>query len=140
MRSPAAGFTPRPRAWPEAGARPSCELLGVGHEVQPLAHPRDLGLGAVDDHATPPEISVTAAAIFLAGRNNIHTWWLGIVGCALFAWVFYEARLYADVTLQGFLAYDAKENSRPYRVPVDGTSPAQRKTATLAKRTVWDLP
>ena len=43
-----------------------------------------------------------AAAIFLAGRNNIHTWWLGIVGCALFAWVFYDARLYADVTLQGF--------------------------------------
>jgi nicotinamide mononucleotide transporter len=43
-----------------------------------------------------------AAAIFLAGRNNIHTWWLGIVGCALFAWVFYEARLYADVTLQFF--------------------------------------
>lgn len=43
-----------------------------------------------------------AAAIFLAGRNNIHTWWSGIVGCALFAWVFYEARLYADVTLQVF--------------------------------------
>ena len=43
-----------------------------------------------------------AAAIFLAGRNSIHTWWTGIVGCALFAWVFYDARLYADVTLQGF--------------------------------------
>jgi nicotinamide mononucleotide transporter len=53
----------------------------------------------------PSEIAANAfiaAAIFLAGRNNIHTWWLGIVGCALFAWVFYEARLYADVTLQGF--------------------------------------
>lgn len=43
-----------------------------------------------------------AVAIFLAGRNNVHTWWIGIVGCALFAWVFYEAKLYADVTLQGF--------------------------------------
>jgi nicotinamide mononucleotide transporter len=43
-----------------------------------------------------------AAAIFLAGRNSIHTWWAGIVGCAVFARVFYEARLYADVTLQGF--------------------------------------
>ena len=43
-----------------------------------------------------------AGAIFLAGRNSIHTWWTGIVGCAVFAWVFYEARLYADVTLQGF--------------------------------------
>lgn len=43
-----------------------------------------------------------AAAIFLAGRNNIHTWWTGIVGCALFVWVFFDAKLYADVTLQVF--------------------------------------
>jgi nicotinamide mononucleotide transporter len=43
-----------------------------------------------------------AAAIFLAGRNSIHTWWSGIIGCALFAAVFYESRLYADVTLQIF--------------------------------------
>lgn len=52
-----------------------------------------------------PEIAANAfvaAAIFLAGRNNIHTWWIGIIGCALFAWVFFEARLYADVTLQAF--------------------------------------
>ncbi len=53
----------------------------------------------------PLEIAANAfvaSGILLAGRNNIHTWWTGIVGCALFAFVFYEARLYADVTLQGF--------------------------------------
>ncbi|MBA2259225.1 MAG: nicotinamide mononucleotide transporter [Acidobacteria bacterium] len=53
----------------------------------------------------PVEVAANAfvaAAIFLAGRNNVHTWWLGIVGCALFGWVFYESRLYADVTLQIF--------------------------------------
>jgi nicotinamide mononucleotide transporter len=44
----------------------------------------------------------TATAIFLAGRNSVHTWWNGIVGCALFALVFYQARLYADVLLQAF--------------------------------------
>ena len=43
-----------------------------------------------------------ATAIFLAGRNSVHTWWTGIIGCALFAWVFYHSRLYADVTLQVF--------------------------------------
>jgi nicotinamide mononucleotide transporter len=43
-----------------------------------------------------------AASIGLAGRNNMHTWWTGICGCALFAWVFFQAHLYADVTLQGF--------------------------------------
>jgi nicotinamide mononucleotide transporter len=53
----------------------------------------------------PVEIAANvfvAAAIFLAGRNSIHTWWTGIVGCTLFGWVFYHARLYADVTLQVF--------------------------------------
>jgi nicotinamide mononucleotide transporter len=43
-----------------------------------------------------------AVAIFLAGRNSVHTWWTGIIGCSLFAFVFYESRLYADVTLQIF--------------------------------------
>ena len=43
-----------------------------------------------------------AAAIVLAGLNRVHTWWTSIVGCTLFGYVFYESRLYADVTLQGF--------------------------------------
>ena len=43
-----------------------------------------------------------AAAIILAGLNSVHTWWTSIVGCTLFGYVFYESRLYADVTLQGF--------------------------------------
>jgi len=43
-----------------------------------------------------------AASILLAGRNSVHTWWTGLVGCALFSWVFFASRLYADVTLQVF--------------------------------------
>jgi nicotinamide mononucleotide transporter len=42
------------------------------------------------------------ASIVLAGRNSVHTWWTGIFGCLLFAWVFFEAHLYADVSLQAF--------------------------------------
>jgi nicotinamide mononucleotide transporter len=45
---------------------------------------------------------VNALAIVLAGRNSIHTWWTGIIGCLLFGWLFFEAKLYADVTLQLF--------------------------------------
>jgi nicotinamide mononucleotide transporter len=41
-------------------------------------------------------------SILLAGLNSRHTWWTGMVGCALFAMVFHAARLYADVTLQLF--------------------------------------
>jgi len=54
---------------------------------------------------SPLEIAANAfatAAILLAGRNSIHTWWTGIVGCALFAVVFFQANLYADVVLQVF--------------------------------------
>lgn len=43
-----------------------------------------------------------AASIFLAGRNSIHMWWTTIVGCVLFTYVFFHAKLYADVTLQAF--------------------------------------
>jgi nicotinamide mononucleotide transporter len=43
-----------------------------------------------------------AAAIVLAARNSVHTWWTSIVGCTLFAYVFFVAKLYADVTLQMF--------------------------------------
>lgn len=42
------------------------------------------------------------ASILLATRNNIHSWWTSIAGCSLFALLFFEARLYADVTLQFF--------------------------------------
>ena len=54
---------------------------------------------------SPLEIAANGfntASILLAGRNSVHLWWTGIVGCALFLVVFAEARLYADVTLQLF--------------------------------------
>lgn len=46
--------------------------------------------------------AMTAVCIFLAGRNNVHTWWTGIVACILFMVLFFQHRLYADVTLQLF--------------------------------------
>lgn len=45
---------------------------------------------------------VNAVSIILAGRNSIHTWWTGILGGLLFGVMFFEAKLYADVTLQLF--------------------------------------
>lgn len=46
--------------------------------------------------------AVNALSIFLATRNSIHTWWTGIIGCALFAIVFFLSRPYADSLLQVF--------------------------------------
>lgn len=54
---------------------------------------------------TPLEIAanlMVTLSIVLAGRNSLHTWWTGIVGCSLFAVLFFQNRLYADVTLQAF--------------------------------------
>ncbi len=45
---------------------------------------------------------LNAASIVLAGRNSVHTWWTGILGCLLFGWLFFSAQLYADTTLQFF--------------------------------------
>lgn len=41
-------------------------------------------------------------SILFATRNSWHTWWIGIVGCVMFGWVFLQTQLYADLTLQGF--------------------------------------
>ena len=46
--------------------------------------------------------AITTLSIFLAGRNSIHTWWCGILGCILFAVLFWHTQLYADVVLQLF--------------------------------------
>ncbi len=45
--------------------------------------------------------AVNALSIVLAARNNVHTWWVGTVGCVLFGIVFFVSRLYADMLLQG---------------------------------------
>lgn len=42
------------------------------------------------------------AAMILAGRNSIHTWWTGIVSSALFAVLFWRAQLPAGAILQLF--------------------------------------
>ena len=41
-------------------------------------------------------------SVWFSARNNVHTWWSGIVGCALYGILFLDVKLYADVTLQAF--------------------------------------
>lgn len=66
----------------------------------------------------PAELGANAfntLSIFLAGRNSFHTWWTGIIACLLFGWVFYDAKLYADVTLQVFFIATGVEGMRRWR-------------------------
>lgn len=76
---------------------------------------------------------MTALAIFLAGRNSIHTWWAGIIGCILFGFLFFGAKLYADVTLQCFFVitgligwHQWRGGQRKDRLPITRT-----KSSTL---------
>ena len=75
--------------------------------------------------------ALNAVSILLAGRNSVHTWWTGILGCLLFAAVFFGAKLYADVTLQAFFVVTSAAgwwtwlHSRPGgQLPVRRTAPA----------------
>lgn len=78
-------------------------------------------------------------SIILAGRKNVHTWWTGIVGCALFIWVFFAARLYADVTLQVFFIvtcvagwWDWQNAAGKAVLPIRRTSPTALAGLSLA--------
>ncbi len=54
---------------------------------------------------TPLEIAsnfFNLLSVYFANRNNVYTWWTGIVGSILFGVLFFEAKLYADVNLQIF--------------------------------------
>lgn len=54
---------------------------------------------------TPLELSANilyAISVYLAARNSVWTWATGILGCVLFAYLFFGFQLYADVTLQVF--------------------------------------
>ena len=79
-----------------------------------------------------------ALSIILAGRNSVQTWWTGIVGCVLFGWVFFGARLYADVTLQIFFIVTSVvgwvqwrgSRGRP-KLPIQRTRPATAALLTV---------
>jgi nicotinamide mononucleotide transporter len=46
-------------------------------------------------------VVVTVAAVYLTTRQNIWCWPLGLVSVTLYAVVFFQAKLYADMGLQG---------------------------------------
>ncbi|MBL5904472.1 nicotinamide mononucleotide transporter [Serratia fonticola] len=37
-----------------------------------------------------------AASVWITARNNVHTWWIGIVDSLLYGWVFFSVQLYAS--------------------------------------------
>ena len=88
---------------------------------------------------TPLEIAanaVTALSIWLAARNNQHTWTTGIVGCALFTIQFYLVQLYADVTLQVFFMATSVAGWWHWRRAGDGGSAVEQPVTRASVKTV----
>lgn len=98
---------------------------------------------------TPLEIAANVFAtvsIWLAARNNVHLWWTGIVGCALFGALFLQTQLYADATLQVFFIATSLWGWRLWHhgqggapVPVQRTSPRTLVALALAALAVTAL-
>ncbi|OLP17489.1 hypothetical protein BST81_16665 [Leptolyngbya sp. 'hensonii'] len=47
-------------------------------------------------------VVTSAWSVWLLAKNNLFGWWIGLVGTALYGFVFYQAKLYAEVGLQVF--------------------------------------
>ncbi|MBL8270417.1 nicotinamide riboside transporter PnuC [Steroidobacter sp.] len=75
-------------------------------------------------------------SILLATRNSWHTWWTGIVGCLLFGWLFLQAKLYADVTLQVFFIVTSVYGWWHWQRGHEGT-PAPISRSSAGELTIW---
>lgn len=70
------------------------------------------------------------ASVILAARNSVYTWPMGMVGCALFTLVFFNAKLYADSTLMLVFLLSSVIGWRQWRhgqrgaeLPITSTAP-----------------
>jgi nicotinamide mononucleotide transporter len=92
---------------------------------------------------TPLEIAAnatTALSIALAARNHVGTWPVGIVGCVLFAGLFHQQRLYADVLLQLFFIATSLLGWRAWRAGADAPGVGVRPVTSIAwSRLGWRL-
>ena len=95
---------------------------------------------------TPLEIAANVfnlLSVWFAARNSVHTWWSGIVGCALYSVMFVEVKLFADVTLQLFFIGSCVVgwwNWRRGRDRVRDTGPQPATVEAGAVEAVHELP
>lgn len=78
--------------------------------------------------------AVNAGSIVLAARNSVHTWWTGIVGCGLFAVLFYRSQLYADVALQIFFIATSVYG---WRLWLSGREGSALPVTRVAAKVLW---
>jgi nicotinamide mononucleotide transporter len=88
---------------------------------------------------SPLEIAANAVitlSIWLAARNSVHTWSTGVLGCALFGVLFFQAKLYADATLQLFFIVTSAIGWFQWRQPAGREANAARPITRTAPGTL----
>ena len=92
---------------------------------------------------TPLELGgnvFTLVSVYAARRNSVHTWWTGMIGVTLYGFLFFDARLYADVVLQVFFFGTCAAGWWQWQhggvgdteLPVTALSPRERALAAAA--------
>jgi nicotinamide mononucleotide transporter len=87
---------------------------------------------------------MATVSVLLAARNNVHLWWTGIIGSAVFCWVFADANLYADATLQVFFIVTSVIGWRAWlNDQIDASQPlpvSKTRSSTLALMIAGAVP
>ncbi len=80
--------------------------------------------------------AIITLSIWLAARNSTLTWSTGMLGCALFSVLFFQAKLYADATLQVFFIVTSAVGWWQWRHPIGQESVAARPITRSASSTL----
>jgi len=75
--------------------------------------------------------------IWLSIRQNLHTWTAGIVTSLLYCWVFFEAKFYAGMGLQGYYLIISVYGFWSWRHGGDKSSDANELHVSLTKTSLW---
>lgn len=75
--------------------------------------------------------------IWLSIRQNLHTWTAGIITSLLYCWVFFEAKFYAGMGLQGYYLIISIYGFWSWRRGRDNGSEADKLHVSNTKTNLW---
>lgn len=75
--------------------------------------------------------------IWLSIRQNLHTWTAGIITSLLYCWVFFEAKFYAGMGLQGYYLIISIYGFWSWRRGRDNGSKADKLHVSHTKTNLW---
>jgi len=75
--------------------------------------------------------------VWLSIRQSLHTWTAGIITSLLYCWVFFEAKFYAGMGLQGYYLIISIYGLRSWRSGGDNSSDGETLHISCTKVNLW---